>query len=139
MKKPSLFTTTSAIIAEVNPFLIIDESGKPMKYSNAMQAYCRLFMLLHKQFTRGFIDIPYFMVKYMGMELTEAEKVCGAKQYATILWECHGQANEYRNKVSTLKTICEILLSVSSLEFDENAFHGGMSMFEEALVLQKLQ
>lgn len=124
--------STLAVLAEVNPFLMIGQDGQPIKTANAQEAYFKLIMALYKEFPKGYIDLPYFMVKRQGLTLKDAEAMCGMRQYALVQWE---KNNEERNIL--LRRICQHLLSVSGVAFNENAFWGALSMYNEYLLVTK--
>ena len=128
----NILGSTLALIANVNPFLMINEDGNPLKAADAKEAYFKLFVALYKDFPCGFIDLPYFMVQHQRINLTEAEKCCGMHQYAMLSWM---RDLEDRNK--TLRRICEKMLEVSGVPFDDSAFWGAVSSFSEFMILYK--
>lgn len=113
-------------LGAVNPFAFHNEKNELAIYRSAIDAYKEVLLMLWSEFPRGFIDIPYFMVKYQGVAIREAERKCAGRQYALIrLWD-----RDDKERRSKLKQLLEILLRVNGIHFDETAFTGGLQCFD---------
>lgn len=113
-------------LGAVNPFALRNENGGLAIYSSATEAYKETLLTLWSEFPRGFIDIPYFMVKYQGLAIREAERKCAGKQYALIRLS----DRDDKERRSKLKQLLEMLLRVSKVPFDENSFMVGLQCFD---------
>lgn len=90
--------------------------------------------MIWAEFPRGYIDIPYFMCKYQGVKLRDAERMCGKKQYALVeLWR-----SDSPERKSKLRHVLEVLLKVTGVDFDENAYLNALQAFDILLENTKI-
>lgn len=113
-------------LGATSPFAFsMPESGVSF-YNNKVDAYRDVLMMLWAEFPRGYIDIPFFMHKYQNVALRDAERICGQRQYAMIkLWDSND-----KDRLPLLRSLLEILLKVTGVEFDENSFVNAVQGFD---------
>lgn len=117
------------------PFAFRMPGGEISVYDKPSQAYLDVLMILWAEFPRGFIDIPFFITKYMGMAVKDAERLCGRQQYALIkLW----QTND-KERLSQLRRLFEVLLKVTGVAFDEPSFLTAVQSFNIFLENSKIE
>lgn len=117
------------------PFAFRMPGGEISVYDKPSQAYLDVLMILWAEFPRGFIDIPFFMTKYMGMAVKDAERLCGRQQYALIkLW----QTND-KDRLPQLRRLFEVLLKVTGVSFDEPSFLTAVQSFNIFLENSKIE
>ena len=134
MKKEELNNLRQLMKAKC-PFAFRMPGGDISVYDNPSQAYLDVLKMLCAEFPRGFIDIPYFISKYMGMAVKDAERLCGRQQYALIkLW----QIND-KDRLPQLRRLFEVLLRVTQVRFDEPSFLTAVQSFNIVLEKNKVE
>lgn len=117
------------------PFAFRMPGGEISVYDKPSQAYLDVLMILWAEFPRGFIDIPFFMAKYMGMAVKDAERLCGRQQYALIkLWQIKDN-----DRLPQLRRLFEVLLKVTGVAFDEPSFLTAVQSFNIFLENNKIE
>lgn len=134
MKKEELNNLRQLMKAKC-PFAFRMPGGEISVYDKPSQAYLDVLMILWAEFPRGFIDIPFFLTKYMGMAVKDAERLCGRQQYALIkLW----QIND-KERLPQLRRLFEVLLNVTGVAFDEPSFLTAVQSFNIFLENSKIE
>lgn len=121
-------------LGATNPFAFRMPGFEMEFFKNPFECYRDVIMLLWAEFPRGFIDIPYFMSKYQGVNLREAARQCGQKQYALVeLWKSGSQ-----DRTVSLRRVLEKMLKATGVEFDENAYVNALQAFDVFLENSKI-
>ncbi|MBQ5712869.1 MAG: hypothetical protein IIV77_00025 [Bacteroidaceae bacterium] len=118
--------TLKQALGAVCPFAFRNSQGSLSIYSNPQDAYKEVIVMLWAEFPRGFVDIPFFMSKYQGLSLKDAERLCGRKQYAIVkMWD-----RDDKQRIAILRRIYEALLRVSELKLNESYFLNAIQCFD---------
>ena len=120
----------NAAIAQLNPFLLREEDGRLKVFKNAKECYAATLRALYETFPLGYIDMPYFMMKFQGTTATEANNLCRTRQYAYV--RLYETGNVQRTQ--KLRNVLQVLLKVSGTLFDEAHFGDALSAFDNMLV-----
>lgn len=128
MKKEDLLQVRGAL-QHINPFMFRAETGRLLTYKDANASYVQCLMALLREFPAGFIEIPYFMMKYQGVTPLQVGLLVGAREYAYIkLWDKMDSRRE-----ALLKQVLDILLQVSGCSFDYAAFSYAVTQLDHYL------
>lgn len=130
MKKRMKDTLRTAL-GVINPFALRTRDGSLMVFKNPEEAYQACMQMIWAEFPRGFVDIPFFMVRYQGLKLKEAEELCGRKQYALLrIWDSDNEVRKQK-----LREILCVLLKFSEVDFNESCFLSGLQCLD--IMLEK--
>ena len=121
-------------LGATNPFAFRMPGAEMEFFKSPFECYRDVILMLWAEFPRGFIDIPYFMSKYQGVNIREAARQCGQKQYALVeLWQSGSQ-----DRNTSLRRVLEKLLKVTGVDFDENAYVNALQAFDAFLETSKI-
>ena len=119
------------IVKDKNPFLLKNHVGGYVEcYESAKVAYFQVLYLLLVEFPRGFIDLPYFVFKYMGVSIRDAERMF--KKYDLFYFDFVDTENQQRK--DKLRELLGALLLYSKCAFDESAFSEALYDFDNILI-----
>lgn len=118
------------ILGTCNPLGLIDCNKRLRIFENPVKCYYEAFVTFYMLAPQGWLDVPYFMMKYQGIRIALARELCGRKQYGRLEWTCKpmGAAHKERNRV--LKNVIFALLRVTGCDFSENAFNAAIYDFD---------
>mgnify|MGYP007038179399 CR=1 FL=1 len=122
------------IMAKVNPFGLTTHEGYLMHYDNAVEAYYMMLLKIFGMCPRGYIDLPLVMHTYQRESIIDAVRYCRRKEIFLLRsWDI----SDYET-VNTLREVLTIMLEVTGVPFDENAYQGAMYKFRVFFVQNKL-
>lgn len=122
------------ILAKVNPFGLITPEGYLLHYDNAVEAYYIMLLKLFMECPRGYIDLPLMMYTYQQVAIIDAVRYCRHKEIFLLKsWDFSDDVT-----VNTLREVLSLMLEVTSVPFDENAYQGAMYKFRVFFVQNKL-
>lgn len=114
-------------LSTTNPFMLRTETGMLRVYPSAKDAYEAVMSCLLKDFPFGFIDVPFFMMKYQRLSPVEARHYCRGRQYAFVY--------DWRDDTDreTLRRVYGTLLRVSGCDFDDSSFQHALTYLDSLL------
>ena len=119
---------------EHNP-LSICVDGKLAEWDKAMVAYFEYLKILWSESPRGYIDIPLFMKKHQDISLTEAERICGQKQFCLIrIWD-----KDDPKRYTQLLNLMHLLSRNAYCYVIESDFRAGLILFDLWLEKQNIK
>lgn len=121
--------TVRDALSTVNPFMLRGETGRLILYENAKECYELVLMGLYAECPAGFIDIAYYMMKYQRLTSGQAWEILHQKQYAQVKW----WNKDDPERVTTLRKVLRLLLSVSGCELDEELFQQSLENLDALL------
>lgn len=122
------------ILAKVNPFGLITPEGYLLHYDNPVEAYYKMLLKLFMECPRGYIDLPLMMYTYQHVAIIDAVRYCRHKEIFLLKsWDFSDDVT-----VNTLREVLSLMLEVTSVPFDENAYQGAMYKFRVFFVQNKL-
>ena len=87
MRIMSQTATSKELLCTFNPFGFRRQSDTQLEsYASSEAAYTFCVEMLFAEFPAGFVDIPFFMMKYQQATPSQAWAICPQKQYAYIPW-----------------------------------------------------
>lgn len=122
------------IMAKVNPFGLTTPDGKLLHYDNAVEAYYEMMLKIFSMCPRGYIDLPLIMHTYQREGINDAVRYCRHKEiYLLKNWDISDDVT-----VNSLREVLSLMLEVTGVPFNENAFQGGLYKFSVFFVQNKL-
>lgn len=118
------------ILWTCNPLGLIDSNKNLKIYENPVKCYYDAIIKLYLLAPQGWLDIPYFMMKYQGIRIAQARELCGRKQYGRLDWHCRPMGGVHKERNRVLKGVIFALLKVTDCEFSENAFNAAVYDFD---------
>lgn len=135
MKKTQI-ARIRGVLQKANPFMILEyKSEIPETYINEVTAYYHVILRLFMAFPRGYMDLPLFLNQHMGMNINDAELLCGQKQvFYFPLYDC-----DYPERKEKLREVLSILLKHTGCTFNENAFASALTKFDIEMLNRKMK
>ena len=125
------------VMETCNPLGLLDSNKRLVVYNNPVECYERLLNTMHKEFPRGWIDIPLLMRKTQGLTIANARELCGRKMFAIIEWDCEDSKDKADKRFEKLKGVCYRMLKVTGCDFSEDALRKALYEWDKALAEQK--
>lgn len=122
------------IMARVNPFALLTPDGNLLQYDNAIEAYYELMLKIFGMCPRGYIDLPLIMHTFQHERINDAVRYCRRKEIFLLKnWDTSDNVT-----VNSLREVLSLMLEVTGVPFDENAFQGALYKFSVFFVQNKL-
>ena len=122
------------IMAKVNPFGLLTPDGNLLHYDNAVEAYYEMMLKIFSMCPRGYIDLPLIMHTYQREGINDAVRYCRHKEIFLLKnWDISDDVT-----VNSLREVLSLMLEVTGVPFNENAFQGGLYKFSVFFVQNKL-
>ena len=118
------------ILWTCNPLGLIDTNKHLKIYENPVKCYYDAFLKFYLLAPQGWLDVPYFMMKYQGIRIAQARELCGRKQYGRLDWHSRPMSGVHKERNRVLKGVIFALLQVTGCEFSENAFNAAIYEFD---------
>lgn len=119
-------------LREHNPFMVIDRTGRLVKYKDEREAYMLIVIDLFTNFPLGFVDIPLFMAKRQGIKPCDWQKYCGEQQYVFITW----WGIRYPHVYGKIRKLLLVLLKPSGFSLNEYLFVKALENLNKTIQLR---
>lgn len=115
------------VLQKANPFLILEKGTEtPEAYATDVDAYYDVLLRLFAAFPRGYMDLPLFLHDNMGMNINDAELMCGQRQIFQLpLYDI-----DFPNRKDKLREALCVLLKLTGCKFNEQAFASALTRFD---------
>lgn len=115
------------VLQKANPFLILEKGTEtPEAYATDVDAYYDVLLRLFAAFPRGYTDLPLFLHDNMGMNINDAELVCGQRQIFNFpLYDI-----DFPDRKDKLREMLCVLLKLTGCKFNEQAFNTALTRFD---------
>lgn len=128
--KTSSFEET---IKKYNPFGVRDEKGEPMMFEDYGKCYLHVLKQLKKQFPRGFIDVPLFLMTLSRIPLNDARRF--AKNSPFIKMDREIYLCPWEDEKSNTKYLAELLMralhTLTETKFSTDFYNAAWNEFSQ--------
>lgn len=126
MKKTEI-AKMRGVLQKANPFLILERGTEtPETYATDVDAYYDVLIRLFSAFPRGYMDLPLFLYDNMGMNINDAELMCGQRQ----IFELPLYDIDFPDRKDKLREALCVLLKLTGCKFNEQAFTTALTRFD---------
>lgn len=126
MKKTQI-AKIRGVLQRANPFMIyMTGTTVPMVYTDDVKAYYDIMLRLFFTYPNGYMDLPLFLIENMGLNLSDAEELCGKRDVFNFPIYDY----DYPNRKDKLREILVVLLKHTGCDFNQSAFETALTQFD---------
>ena len=115
-------------LGAINPFMLRSETGRLIPYESTKECYQLVLTGLFAEFPAGFVDVPYYMMKYQRLPPKQVFCIVGYRQYAIIPW--WDKSPERDEKI---RQVLVALLQPSGCRLDDVLFQQALDNLDSLL------
>lgn len=126
-------TQAQQILETCNPLGLVDFNKRLEIYKSPSECYYAALKQLRHMCPRGWLDVPYLMMKLQGQRIARARELCGRIHYAVVDWDCAWGGAVEKKRNQTLRKVFSLLLNTTGIGFSDNAFNMAIYDFNREL------
>lgn len=116
-------TQAQQIMETCNPLGLVDINRRLIIFKSPSECYYTAMKVIRAHCPRGWIDVPYLMMKLQAQRISRAREMSGRKHYAVLDWDCAWGGAVEKRRNQTLRRVFELLLNTTGIAFSDNAFN----------------
>lgn len=111
------------IMETCNPLGLVDVNKRLVIFKSPSECYYAAMKQIRALCPRGWLDVPYLMMKLQAQRISRAREFCGRKHYAVLDWDCAWGGAVEKKRNQTLRRVFQLLLNTTGINFSDNAFN----------------